>query len=200
MKDIFVEVDWMKEPDGKEYGFSEEAQNKVIKAFGNHEIILHIDDGCMGGGGNLDDTYYRYSTSYTHRGTYDDYNDFFDYKHNFFDSTNRNGIFHYCLIAHYKYDIDSGSVQKNKGGTTYLGYTSDFAIWGEGSSDYAKSFQHELGHNLLGNKHDATHNGGIYLDDKGHHNIKSCIMESSSKGSDYCSRCWSELNLAKSLS
>jgi len=72
MKDIFVEVDWMKKEiegrwyaDGSggkyyvpgftiEYRMKEGAQNKVIRPFGKHDIALHIDDGCMGGGEAID--------------------------------------------------------------------------------------------------------------------------------------------------
>jgi len=45
-QDIFVEVDWMT-------GYRMIAQNLVIRAFGRHDITLHIDDGCMGGGGSV---------------------------------------------------------------------------------------------------------------------------------------------------
>ncbi len=72
MRDIFIEVDWMDtkfEIDWERtishyvatgnfipvyqytiYKMSETAQNLVTKPFGKHDIALHIDDGCMGGG------------------------------------------------------------------------------------------------------------------------------------------------------
>jgi hypothetical protein len=155
----------------------------------------------MGGGGPIPhvDNDQEDSISYIHRDKNDDFNDFFDYKIHYFDSTNRDGIFHYCVIAHYFYDMWENSVKKGVSGCTYPGYSSDFCILGAASSDYGRTLQHELGHNLLGFKIDATHYGDIYLNNNGHHNINSCRMHKNSRGSDYCSRCWSELDLTASL-
>ncbi len=43
--DVFVEVDWM-----EGHRFQRKAQILVVNQFYNHDIYLHIDDGCMGGG------------------------------------------------------------------------------------------------------------------------------------------------------
>ncbi|RLF72686.1 MAG: hypothetical protein DRN35_00185, partial [Thermoplasmata archaeon] len=58
-QDIFGEVDWM-----EGHRMEERPQNLVIRAFGRHDITLHIDDGCMGGGGNIGrhDDYVDYNT------------------------------------------------------------------------------------------------------------------------------------------
>ncbi|OYT46477.1 hypothetical protein B6U90_01045, partial [Thermoplasmatales archaeon ex4484_6] len=95
MKDIFVEVDWMKKEiegrwyaDGSvgkyyvpgftiEYRMKEGAQNKVIRPFGKHDIALHIDDGCMGGGEAIP---YQETNYVTFKGVHGPDNDIYDIK------------------------------------------------------------------------------------------------------------------------
>ncbi|RLF73991.1 MAG: hypothetical protein DRN55_01570 [Thermoplasmata archaeon] len=123
-QDIFVEVDWM-----MGHRMEETPQNLVIRAFGRHDITLHIDDGCMGGGEivpHKDVIRFPWAGS-THNtedrdgdGNPDSpgqLDDFFDFKYggddNFngvIDGTetgslgyfnhNRFGIFHYVLFTH----------------------------------------------------------------------------------------------------
>ncbi|RLF68594.1 MAG: hypothetical protein DRN57_03490, partial [Thermoplasmata archaeon] len=110
MKDIFVEVDWMKKEiegrwyaDGSvgkyyvpgftiEYRMKEGAQNKVIRPFGKHDIALHIDDGCMGGGNSIIMTdELKYLSN--------DENDVL-YNQNFRDKNpDRIGIFHWVIFC-----------------------------------------------------------------------------------------------------
>lgn len=54
-KDIFVEVDFMKAKHvwQKDYRLPEKSQQMICDAFAKHNITLHIDDGSMGGGGDL---------------------------------------------------------------------------------------------------------------------------------------------------
>jgi len=53
--DVFLEIDFMeaKYPWQKDYVLPKKSQEMIISAFTKHNIILHIDDGCMGGGGDL---------------------------------------------------------------------------------------------------------------------------------------------------
>lgn len=46
IRDIFVEVDWM--PGGKTLG--NYAIGKLVEVFAEHGIVLHIDQGGLGGG------------------------------------------------------------------------------------------------------------------------------------------------------
>jgi len=62
-QEIYIESDYMaKTPkklfnrdgfDGWEHVFYEESQQMLIERFNQHDITLHIDDGCMGGGGTI---------------------------------------------------------------------------------------------------------------------------------------------------
>lgn len=92
-QDIFVEVDGMRSS-GKRYDYPvymlwEESQQMVIDKFSRHGITLHIDDGRMGGGGEI--VPYAEATTPV-MGMY-------EYYHNNF-AQDRKGIFHYCLISH----------------------------------------------------------------------------------------------------
>jgi len=141
-KDIFVEVDWMKETSGKEYKFPENSQNKVIKRFGKHSICLHIDDGCMGGGGSLN----KYDSKFSDTIETQLKNNNYGTGSNKGFTPGRKHIFHYFVIAD----------KNNKGSSTAWGfgeYMSDFAVQYGGTvraSDQAHNFMHELGHNILG--------------------------------------------------
>ncbi|HEC77149.1 MAG TPA: hypothetical protein ENI33_07855 [Thermoplasmatales archaeon] len=50
-QDIFVEVDFMENRFFGHTTFPQYSKEKVISAFSKHNIMLHIDDGLMGGGG-----------------------------------------------------------------------------------------------------------------------------------------------------
>lgn len=170
----------------------------------NHSIVLHIDDGSMGGGGPV--PHHKNLVDLTHHGVYHDFNDLYDYQYFYFNFIMKREIFHYCLIAHKHGDYVEGKdkyYEMDTGGETYLGYHPNFILFG--ASDRfekysAHVFMHELGHNLLGDKSDATKCGDEYLDNQGHHDDKKCAMHfSGGKAYDYCQRCWCELDLANSL-
>ncbi|MFO8050436.1 MAG: hypothetical protein R6V01_01900 [Thermoplasmatota archaeon] len=152
-KDIFVEVDWMKKNNGKEYKMNEDSQNKVIYSFGKHQILLHIDDGCMGGGGSIEfDKYLAfYDTDPGSRkdavggnpskpatksvegmwdGTYKDSSG-----NNYFDS-DRIDIFHYCVLGyHASYTRSAGKPHGRAAMDLYSGSYDDdtqgdfLALW-----------------------------------------------------------------------
>lgn len=161
-KDILVEVDWMVEMEDK-------AQFLVVKAFANHNIGLHIDDGCMGGGESIG--YPNDGTLYfdSHSCSSDD--DYFDFRGR---DTNNNGkidsteevinpstgdpyfkgerstVFHYCIIANY---VRAEGNTDRTGRAKPPGTQFMLADGNIGSTDhFAKVFIHELGHNL-GLKH-----------------------------------------------
>ena len=61
--EIYIECDWMEQtprfdlslesPDGWTHEFYPESQQMIIERFNEHSITVHIDDGCMGGGGDI---------------------------------------------------------------------------------------------------------------------------------------------------
>ena len=143
-QDPFAEVDlWVN------YRMQETPQNLVIRAFGRHDITLHIDDGCMGGGEEFkgdpkiqsDAYYYFYKVAEAHF------------------STSRLGVFHHAYIS---------SLISNNGvlGLTFaspddVSDGDDIFIIGNEIRDIASDrdditedvllahvFMHELGHNL----------------------------------------------------
>ena len=201
MKDIFVEVDWMKKEiegrwyaDGSggkyyvpgftiEYRMKEGAQNKVIRPFGKHEIALHIDDGCMGGGeGNIpykqkmseemkDDLFYNKS-----------------YYSKYFDST-RHGKFHHCIFADLGWLHNWNHWHGGQGefaGDSFIVFEGDC----DNSKETANCFMHELGHNLLGTS-------PSHLDGDGHCDDSDCSMQNDARDGevDYCIDCWNSLYL-----
>lgn len=230
IQDIFIEVDWMWE--GPKYycwnnvlywynsigsrskdikhKMNLETKEKVKDIFANNGINIHIDDGNLGGGGPVP---FRNEISWEKQDGYKDFwklNDYFDFVTLFFDFIypERHRVYHYCLYAHYLYDLSSKSVKKDAPGCASKGYSIYFAIFNasyyQADARYI-TFTHELGHNLLGTRYDATHYGDIYLDEDGHHFIDMrtsslrCIMQPGGEGSTFCSRCWNELDLAASL-
>jgi len=89
VKDIFVEVDWM--PGAKTLGSY--SIGKLIEAFARHEMVLHIDQGELGGGAETED---RADRLYDNRPG--PMNDFFDFKDKYFTALRR-GTFFWCLIT-----------------------------------------------------------------------------------------------------
>ena len=118
---------------------------------------LHIDDGTgdWSGGTSIphDDETRWVSPGEGSPALPGDENDFLDYKNNYFN-TNRNGIFHYCLLVHEAYMVgrDYTSMAFTPGDDLMLGGTS-----GLSNSELANVFMHELGHNL-GLKHPTDNN------------------------------------------
>ncbi|RLF69725.1 MAG: hypothetical protein DRN35_05590 [Thermoplasmata archaeon] len=180
-QDISGEADWM-----QGNGIGEVAQDLVIRAFGRHDITLHIDvryapadqrlacilgnkfpadDGCMGGGeGNIPYSYMFYRSLLTKTPHFNEY-----YKDQNYFSIDRREIFHYCIIYHYQ-DDDTGIWGSGHIGTAYVEADDDFGLAaqaikkttlsGSYATHLARTFMHEIGHNF--GLHDDT---GGYMDD-----------------------------------
>jgi hypothetical protein len=137
IKDIFVEIDWM-----EGHKFNRGAQAKVIIAFAEHNITLHIDDGWMGGGNEVSDVDYVdtwWNSGISGHVNFDQY-----YANNF--SIEHRVFFRYCLFCHlgwhqtYNSGID---------GCARSVLDDQFLIAGENMDslmDQAQTFMHELGH------------------------------------------------------
>jgi hypothetical protein len=98
--EIYIEVDFMKGKFGRDYVFWEESQQLLIDAFSgqryqklnySNTISVHIDDGCMGGGGELLDLIERYIDQA--EGTVSKF-----YKYHFADD--RKGVFRYLVMVY----------------------------------------------------------------------------------------------------
>jgi len=150
-QDIFVEVDFMQNRFFGHTTFPEYSKEKVISAFSKHNIMLHIDDGLMGGGGEI----LPYEKFYTPEKLSLYYKKYFLH-----DGANewRKGIFRYCVFVHYT--IPS---KKNVAGYSYWPTNEDifncFVIGTRVIKNYrftplaretamASLFMHELGHTL----------------------------------------------------
>ncbi len=149
-RDIFLEIDGM---EGKyswsiPYTFPKESQYLLCNAFARHDITLHIDDGVMGGGGEL----VPYDAVLSWGGMSSIRNRYFLHwnNHNW-----RRGVFHYGIIC---CQIDFA---RPAGGCAFA--TDSFAVGGQyvrnwswafylqGSNfdrAYASVVMHELGHTL----------------------------------------------------
>lgn len=149
-QDIFVEVDYM---ENKLFGntylplYSKE---RVISAFSKHNIMLHIDDGLMGEGGEIL-PYQKFFTREKLSLYYDKY-----FLNNGKDKW-KEGIFRYCIMAHYTFK------SKNVAGYAFWPTNRDkfncFVIGTRIIKNYrllpkareiaiASLFMHELGHTL----------------------------------------------------
>lgn len=147
-QDIFIEVDTMegKHRWSKPYTFPKESQYLLCNVFARHNITVHIDDGSMGGGGDL--------VPYDGRMNW---RELWDTRDSYFLDQNswRRGVFHYALICSEiefrrpaggcAFCADSFTI----GGQYVKNWTWSFYLHG---SDYytafASVFMHELGHTL----------------------------------------------------
>ncbi|MBD3407139.1 MAG: hypothetical protein GF411_13555 [Candidatus Lokiarchaeota archaeon] len=116
---------------------------------------LHIDDGCMGGGGSLglyeEEIYWQSGGDTTRKsGATDDFKDFKGTGSGtspYFDWSNRKDIFHYCLIVntYIKTDGSKPVGTAEKPGDDIIIAHSEVP---SGATNFARVFMHELGHNL----------------------------------------------------
>ncbi len=93
-RDLFIEIDTMaKGPLGQNSSISSQAKELLNTAFDRRNILCHLDDGCMGGGGEII-PFDRMIDRYDLRALYNDY-----FLHN--DSENwRRGVFRYAMIVY----------------------------------------------------------------------------------------------------
>ena len=149
-KEIYIESDFMeKEPGlfGHEHIFWKESQWMLMDEFIPHDITVHIDDGCMGGGGEYLPFFESYIDQASGKGS--EY-----YKYHFADD--RKGVFRYCVILHaagwahpqdYKIRYDVISVPSNN--KFYRTVFFPPALTGRTQRiSMAVGVMHELGHTL----------------------------------------------------
>jgi hypothetical protein len=160
-KDLYVEVDWMKDPSTNEsYKPTTTQLTSVINAYSAHGIHAHFDTGQYGGGNELP----IYVSELKFAPDSED-TDFFNIKNGdgVFDpnfSSVRRGVWHY-MITGYKAYVDGGNAST---GASYAG--DDDALIAIGrvkelaptNQDMAISgtIIHELGHNLCLSKNTYT--------------------------------------------
>ncbi len=137
-KDIFVEVDYM---DGHE--MSDEAKWRVGTRFLNNptgdEIWLHLDDGLMGGGEEIEHRDPLSETEFKQ----DLYNSNYNGNHGFTQS--RKGKFHYCVFAD---EIWTGRSGINPSSVKETFVVADGHSLVDDVTAQAGTFMHELGHSL----------------------------------------------------
>ena len=135
----------------------------VKNLFAAHGINIHIDDGNMGGGGEI-----AYQEKFPE--SWEDY-----YSSKF--TSERHRVFHYCVIANLNHE-GYWFVGGQGGCPGYSGWTNMFVIYdGAPLLDQTSTFLHELGHNLLG-LIDSDHRSTSYFDNakETHCNGIACIM------------------------
>ncbi|MCU0798134.1 MAG: hypothetical protein MUC62_00485 [Candidatus Thermoplasmatota archaeon] len=151
-KDIFVEVDWMVREWFDDYSFTkkelklnQEMKDKLILLFfkqieKNYSFTLHIDDGYMGGGTQLDYQPRIYINK--KNGGFNDLQDF--YLNNFYYIL-RQGVFHYCVIGN---EVFSNGESEDTDWVPGVSTKGHFIIGGEFHTQekMANVFLHELGH------------------------------------------------------
>ncbi len=133
VRDIFVEVDWM--PGART--LESYSKGKLIEAFAQHGMVLHIDQGELGGGSETKESV---DILYDNKdGSMDDFNDF---RQKYFTASRR-GIFFWCLIT----NSETYAYGQQVGG---FNIGDSFTLSGKWSSDatMGSAFMHELGHAL----------------------------------------------------
>ena len=140
VKDIFVEVDWMK--DWRRHRPTKEALRLVVDAFSRQRIALHLDDGSLGGGnevGHQDSTWFLDHPLLS---------DFWDIKRLNFDP-NRTLVFRYALYVHTIAFTPVGIAGMAEiGGNDFI--IASHVLEGYVNRVYVQAavFMHELGHTL----------------------------------------------------
>jgi hypothetical protein len=161
-KDLFLEIDQMEiGPNGEGSTIPKLTKDLLIIAHNRHNIVLHIDDGCMGGGQtnipfDLDSTRQELDNIY--------YNYFLNGDENYW----RKGVFHYGLVVYHAsypgfvFRSDSFQVSTRAHDKIPRRYPIiNRLMWEEMDMDeiratvYAGAMMHENGH-TLGIYHDNT--------------------------------------------
>jgi hypothetical protein len=163
-KDLYVEVDWMKESGlfGRSFKPSATQLSMVQEAYNAHGINTHFDTGQYGGGNQLPSYVSNLSFTVDSSGA-----DFYDYKNgtstlaaNF--NSNRQHIWHY-MVSGYEWNDGDSSTHYDEGssGATYISDDDTFVSAGliedNPNNDFtyssvnnamAGTILHELGHSL----------------------------------------------------
>ena len=140
-KDVFVELDYMESSsDGQLIFFPEKSKEKLYTAFNRQNVVLHLDDGCMGESDII--AFDERTTEYELRDIYRNY-----FLHNDENNT-RNGIFRYGVM-----------VYNATGACGFIFRPDAFQISIKGMEEkkhqfpwlrrdviYASAYMHELGH------------------------------------------------------
>jgi hypothetical protein len=147
-KDVYVEIDWMNNPNDVSYKPSGIQLNQVGSAFATQGINVHFDTGQYGGGNEL--STYEQTLQFVQSPSS---LDFYDYKSTNFNA-NRKRAWHYMISGYQYADIPGSS------GVSYAGDDDLFVSYGlikdsQSSFGYtnldtaiAGTIIHELGHNL----------------------------------------------------
>jgi len=145
---------------GQKHIFWKESQEMIIDRFNQHGITVHIDDGCMNGGGDI----LPFLSSGGEGGTSTVPHQISEFYNNYF-SDERKGIFRYLIVAHtggWAYNMDySGQYDTMVVGQTQGFYIrqTDFALSPRAQRvSQAVSIIHEMGHTF---GFGYFHNGGV---------------------------------------
>jgi hypothetical protein len=134
VRDIFVEIDWM--PEARKLG--DYAKGKLVEAFAEHNIILHLDQGELGGGSQTEE-----GADILYDNKEGPMNDFYDFRKKYF-TPSRAGVYYWCLMT-------SGPAylgEKEVGGFSVgVGFVVVAEIWMRDGT-VGSAFMHELGHGL----------------------------------------------------
>ena len=140
VKDIFVEIDRM----SGGQTLASYTIGKLVEAFAEHGMVLHIDQGELGGGSETEE---RPSILYDNKDG--PMNDFYDFERKYF-TPSRRGVFYWCFIT-------SGAVRLRSGEEVGgLNFGNGFTVAGTWSTNeyLGSTFMHELGHGLGLNSND----------------------------------------------
>lgn len=156
-RDIYVEVDRMRTPDGHPHShrIAGPVVDAITEEFARNQVLIHVDQGRFGGGEALrHDTYFSWDSSKT------------DHADRYYNSINgrgftqeRRGIFHYVVVAHtFAGDPGCDIVGLGEAPTGHEKRYGDFVVifracldgYGDEAAGLVHVLLQELGHNLFG--------------------------------------------------
>ena len=152
-QDLFLEIDYMApSPGGEQIILSDGAKELLRDAYDRRNIVYHLDDGCMGGGGEI----IPFDALTFRPEVHEMYQDYF--LHN--DQTNwRRGVFHYGIII-YNHVLIKGYTFSGEKIWFFAPGVNSFQISSKRMEEhtknpslnrdviYASAIMHETGHSL----------------------------------------------------
>ncbi|MBC7081437.1 MAG: hypothetical protein H5T44_04255 [Thermoplasmatales archaeon] len=141
-KDLFIEIDQMEGGNGIKESLLPDGAKELLKtAYDKHNIVYHLDDGCMGGGEKL-----PFKLYVTGKDLDNYYNKYFLHDN---QSYWRKGIFHYAVIV-YDAGFNGYAVKRDMWqiSTKYIDEKCRQLFFIDRNIVYASVFMHETGHSL----------------------------------------------------
>ena len=143
-KDLFIELDQMEAgPNGEPASLLPNGSKEILRtAYDKHNIVYHLDDGCMGGGEMI-----PFAKEISGRALRETYYD--KYFLHYGENAWRRGVFHYALVV-YDAGFNGYAIRRDEFqiSSKYIEEKCRQLFFVDRSIVYASVFMHETGHSL----------------------------------------------------